>query len=133
MEDLRSLIGQRSPTDFTISDDGNVGIGTTAPTDKLHVSGTLRVNSLGAPGATPLCRNASNQIATCSALRHSEENISPRSGDQMDAALEQQRRIELLESVNATQQKQIDEQRDQIEILLRLACSQTSEPTVCRQ
>jgi hypothetical protein len=51
---------------MVVSTDGNVGIGTTAPTDRLHVNGTLRVATLGAAGATALCRNASGQIATCS-------------------------------------------------------------------
>jgi hypothetical protein len=34
--------------------------------NRLRVDGTLRVDTLGAAGATTLCRNVSNQIATCS-------------------------------------------------------------------
>lgn len=47
------------------ANDTNVGIGITNPVDKLHVGGIMRLEGLAGPGATPLCRNASNQIATC--------------------------------------------------------------------
>ncbi len=43
-----------------------VGIGTTAPFDRLHVNGIIRLETLGAAGATALCRNAGHQISTCS-------------------------------------------------------------------
>lgn len=46
---------------------GKVGIGNTdTPQDTLDVNGIIRVSTLGAAGATSLCRNASNQISTCS-------------------------------------------------------------------
>lgn len=44
---------------------GDVGIGINAPRDKLDVNGNIRVSTLGAAGATPLCRNAADQISTC--------------------------------------------------------------------
>jgi hypothetical protein len=55
----------------------NVGIGTTAPQDRLHVNGIIRVISLGAGGATALCRNASNQISTCSSSLRYKEQVQP--------------------------------------------------------
>ena len=64
-------------TRMTIADDGNIGIGTTAPNDKLDVNGILRVATLGAAGSTALCRNASNQIATCSSSFRYKTDIRP--------------------------------------------------------
>lgn len=61
---------------FTILSDGLVGIGTATPVDRLHVAGIIRVNSLGAAGATDLCRNASNQISTCSSSIRYKSNIN---------------------------------------------------------
>jgi hypothetical protein len=63
-----------------IEQNGHVGIGTTTPSARLHVAGTaqigetLQVDLLGAAGALPLCRNASNQIAACSSsLRYKDQ------------------------------------------------------------
>jgi len=55
----------------------NVGIGTTAPLDKLHVNGIIRVINLGAAGSTSLCRNANEQISTCSSSLRYKTEISP--------------------------------------------------------
>lgn len=57
------------------ADGGNVGIGTTSAQDTLHVDGIIRVDTLGAAGATQLCRNASNQIATCSSSLRYKTNV----------------------------------------------------------
>jgi len=54
----------------------NVGIGTTAPLDTLHVNGRLRVSTLGAAGSTSLCHNASSQISTCSSSLRYKTGIS---------------------------------------------------------
>ena len=59
----------------------NVGIGTATPSERLNVvgnglfTGTLAVNTLGAAGATTLCRNAANQIATCSSSLRYKTNV----------------------------------------------------------
>ncbi len=55
----------------------NVGIGTTAPADRLDVNGIIRVSTLGAAGGTNLCRNALNQISTCSSSLRYKINIAP--------------------------------------------------------
>ncbi len=60
---------------FTILANGFVGIGTTAPNDRLDVNGTIGVASLGAAGSTQLCRNASNQISSCSSSIRYKSNI----------------------------------------------------------
>ena len=57
--------------------DTNVGIGTTAPADRLDVDGIIRVSTLGAAGETTLCRNASNQLSTCSSSLRYKTNIAP--------------------------------------------------------
>lgn len=57
--------------------DTNVGIGTTAPLDRLHVNGIIRVETLGAAGSTSLCRNANEQISTCSSSLRYKTNLAP--------------------------------------------------------
>jgi hypothetical protein len=59
-----------------IDHDGEVGIGTTDPQALLHVAGLARVDTLGAAGATTLCRNASNQIAICSSSLRYKQDIA---------------------------------------------------------
>jgi hypothetical protein len=65
---------------LVIDHDGEVGIGTVNPLSTLHVAGTLRVDSLGAAGATALCHNASNQIATCSSSLRYKRDVRPFEG-----------------------------------------------------
>jgi hypothetical protein len=44
--------------------------------NRLRVDGTLRVDTLGSAGTTSLCRNANNQIATCSSSARYKQDIS---------------------------------------------------------
>jgi hypothetical protein len=57
--------------------DTSVGIGTTAPLDRLHVNGVVRVGSLGAGGSTTVCRNASQQISTCASSLRYKVDVAP--------------------------------------------------------
>ena len=43
----------------------------------IETSGIVRINTLGAAGNTSLCRNASNQISTCSSSLRYKTNIQP--------------------------------------------------------
>src|SRR5205823_1620728 len=52
---------------FAILDNGNVGIGTTAPTVKLDVNGQLRVGTLSGTASSALCYDASNILTPCTA------------------------------------------------------------------
>jgi hypothetical protein len=54
---------------------GNLGIGNITPQDKLDVNGIVRVGTLGSAGATTLCRNASNQISTCSSSMRYKKDV----------------------------------------------------------
>lgn len=60
---------------LAILDTGFTGIGTSSPDDRLHVNGIIRVATLGSAGATALCRNASNQISTCSSSIRYKSNV----------------------------------------------------------
>ncbi len=57
--------------------DTKVGIGTTAPLDRLHVNGIIRVETLGSAGTTSLCRNLSEQISTCSSSLRYKTAVAP--------------------------------------------------------
>lgn len=57
--------------------DTNVGVGTTAPADRLHVNGIIRVNMLGGAGSTGVCRNESGQLSTCSSSVRYKDKIAP--------------------------------------------------------
>jgi hypothetical protein len=50
------------------------------PSMSIDTGGIVHVNTLGAAGATTLCRNASNQIATCSSSLRYKTNIQPFAG-----------------------------------------------------
>jgi hypothetical protein len=55
---------------------GNVGVGTATPQDTLDVNGIIRVATLGSASTTGLCRNASNQIATCSGSGGTDPSVT---------------------------------------------------------
>jgi len=69
-------VGAGGASAFLIRGDGNIGMGTDTPNDKLEVNGILRVDSLGTIGETQLCRNLSNQIANCSSSLRYKTNIA---------------------------------------------------------
>jgi hypothetical protein len=50
--------------------------GVSRPADTVLVRGLLQLPTLGAAGATTLCRNASNQISTCSSSIRYKDNIN---------------------------------------------------------
>jgi hypothetical protein len=54
----------------------NVGIGITSPADRLHVNGIIRVETLGAAGATDVCRNGLDQLSTCSSSLRYKERVA---------------------------------------------------------
>src|SRR5690606_2064076 len=43
--------------------------------NRLRVDGLLRVDTLGSAGATTLCRNANNQVASCSSSARYKRDI----------------------------------------------------------
>jgi hypothetical protein len=52
---------------------GRVGVGTTSPSQALHVNGSIRVDALASASATALCINAS-VLSTCSSsIRYKEQ------------------------------------------------------------
>ncbi|MFL6229011.1 MAG: tail fiber domain-containing protein [Pyrinomonadaceae bacterium] len=62
---------------LVVKESGNVGVGQTSPTAKLDVNGNIKVATLGTAGSTTLCRNAANEIATCSSSLRYKENVAP--------------------------------------------------------
>jgi hypothetical protein len=65
---------------FVVKESGLTGIGTHSPGSLLDVNGVVTVRALGAAGATALCRNASNQISTCSSSLRYKTNVTPFQG-----------------------------------------------------
>jgi Chaperone of endosialidase len=54
---------------------GNLAIGGSGSPDQLAVFGTASIGTLGAAGSTALCRNATNQISTCSSSIRYKNNV----------------------------------------------------------
>jgi hypothetical protein len=52
-----------------------VGIGTSAPANRLDVNGGIRVATLAAASATHVCRDGSNNLSTCTSSEKFKENI----------------------------------------------------------
>jgi hypothetical protein len=96
----------------------NVGIGVTAPLDRLHVNGIIRVDVLGVDGIKPLCLNASNQVSTCSAVSLNKAAMQPTTGDLVNAIKEQR--------------AQIDTQQKEIAALKKLICLDHPEAEMCK-
>ena len=63
---------------FTVKENGNVGIGTDAPSTKLDVDGGIRFSALASGGSTQLCWNTSTgRIATCSSSLRYKTDLRP--------------------------------------------------------
>jgi hypothetical protein len=74
---------------LTILNNGNVGIGTTSPSATLDVNGGIRVATLTAASATAVCRDAGNNLSTCSSSRKFKSNITYLTGPDYASILEQ--------------------------------------------
>jgi len=61
--------------DAEVSSSNTVQLGRTNGFDTVFVPGLIRVGGLGLAGSTNLCRNASNQIATCSSSLRYKTNV----------------------------------------------------------
>jgi len=55
----------------------NFFVNDSGPSLSIDTGGLVHVNTLGAAGATTLCRNAANQISTCSSSLRYKTNIQP--------------------------------------------------------
>jgi hypothetical protein len=60
----------------TLGTGGSVGIGTSAPAQKLHVVGGIRYSVATANTNTTVCRNSSGDLAGCSSLSSLKNNVS---------------------------------------------------------
>ncbi len=74
---------------ITALDNGNVGIGSTVPAQVLDVNGEIRVATLAAAAATTVCRDASNNLSTCSSSREFKDDIEYLSAEQTADILNQ--------------------------------------------
>lgn len=81
----------------------------------VNPTGELRVNVLGASGATPVCRNANNELATCTGPLAEES----KKNDEQDALI-------------LRQKEQIERQQKEIDALKALVCSTNTTAAVCR-
>ncbi|MFZ1701370.1 MAG: hypothetical protein WBO10_00175 [Pyrinomonadaceae bacterium] len=110
----------------------------------ITATGTVQVNNLGAAGATSLCRNASNEISTCSPGNGNSEvedvKYDRLSSTFAEAIKAQQTEISGQQSVIGGQQaqievlqQQVEEQQSQIDALKALVCAQNATAAICRQ
>jgi hemoglobin-like flavoprotein len=60
-----------------VSTSNTIALGRISGADRVIAYGLLQVNTLGAAGSISLCRNASNQISTCSSSLRYKTNINP--------------------------------------------------------
>ena len=58
---------------FTIDAIGNVGIGVTAPTQRLEVSGQVKIDTFASAASTPVCENAGVLSSCSSSLRYKRD------------------------------------------------------------
>jgi hypothetical protein len=109
---LDSINGVNSATADT-----NVAIGVTAPLDRLHVKGIIRVDVLGSDGVKPQCLNATNQLSTCSGLSLNRTTMQTTPRDLVNAIKEQR--------------AQIEAQQKEIAALKKLVCLDHPEAEMC--
>ena len=109
---------------FVVREDGFTGIGTAFPGSRLEVGGVITVQALGADGATPLCRNASNQISTCASSMSVTSNVTPAHSDPSENLL-------LITAINE-QQARITRQQAEIDALKALICADHPTAAVCQ-
>jgi hypothetical protein len=60
-----------------VSTSNTIELGRPGGFDTVYIPGRVQINSLGAAGTTSLCRNAVNQISTCSSSLRYKTNIKP--------------------------------------------------------
>lgn len=97
-----------------VSTSNTVVIGTATTTTENP--GLLKVLTLGAAGSTSLCRNAANQISTCTAGNFTESN------NQL---------IETLRTQNGQMLEQLKAQKAEIEELKQIVCAANPTAKIC--
>ncbi len=118
-----------------------VVLGTTS--DTVVAPNLLRVNSLGAAGSTSLCRNALNQISTCTAGNFTNSGDG-KNNEQLNVL--QRQNLQMLEELKAQQEEngaqaeQIKQQRTQLQTqqklmdgLQKIVCTQNPRAEVCKE
>ena len=117
-----------------VTTDNTIVLGTNAETTKipgaLSVTGKTQIFSLGAPGSTSLCRNAANQISTCTAGNFAEK-------DQSQIAALNQQNLELKTQIERQQQRIAEQEENtkqlklQFDALRKIVCAASSTAAVC--
>ena len=118
-----SVSGNYLPAIQAINDGNGNGLEAISTGGNAIVAyGTLKVTNLASAGSTPLCWNASQQIATCAAIAPPARSL-----DSQSSLIESQsRRIEAL-------QQRLDEQQQQLATLQRLVCERSPGSDACRE
>ena len=73
----------------TVGANNTIVLGRSTGVDVVSIPGSLRVSQLGSAGATNLCRNAGNEISTCSSSLRYKSNI-----ESYDSGLQLVRRLQ---------------------------------------
>ena len=111
-----------------------IGAGATVSTSNTIVLGRsngldkVRIFGLGTAGATPLCRNANNEISTCLPPLAESGNA-----ELLDTVKNRQTQIEEQQKQLQKQQEQIARQQKQIEVLTKLFCQINPNADICKE